>query len=651
MKTSRAKFSMIIFFGLVFIIISFAFSGCQNLFGKLTVNAPSYNPPAGSYINAQMVTISSTTSGASIRYTTDGSTPSDTIGTVYSGPFSIGVSETIKAIAYESGWSDSTVAVAEYSFGGTVKNFTGFSDPGNIVIDGSGNLWVGSGNSSTLTKLSSSGSVLDTYSIAGASITEPIGLDASGYLWVETAESPSSATETILDSASGAVVASYTQSFGTTGREVDAAGNLWLAIYGSDAIAKLTFSGAVTEYTNGSIVGDAGIAIDSSGNIWTVGYNTNNVAKFSSSGSVLGTYGPVGSYPGNLAIDPSGNIWVLNTKGNSVTKLSSTGAVSGTYSVSAGTPGPVAIDHSGNIWIVNTSSNSITEITSTGSITKTFSFSSSPNSVAIDQSGNVWVSNGTNTLTELTGATTGPQYFPIGPSTSTTQYFLYVGNLNDNTVSAYTINTSSGALTAINGSPFASGTGPKGIAISSTGKLIYITNFSNSNISAYTINSSTGVLETINGSPFAAATGSNNLISDVVDPTGEFLYASNWSESGDVYAYTINSTTGVISSVNGSPFATGNSPNSIAIDMTGKFLYVANHDSDNVSAFSINTSSGSLATVSGSPFPAGTYGKQASPLIQLQSLFILQTKAVVTCLPSLLIHQPVCFFNCNWLAF
>jgi regulation of enolase protein 1 (concanavalin A-like superfamily) len=79
------------------------------------VAAPTFNPAGGSYSAAQSVTISTTTSGASIRYTTDGSTPSETAGTLYSGPVTIGSATTLKAIAYESGMSDSSVSSATYT--------------------------------------------------------------------------------------------------------------------------------------------------------------------------------------------------------------------------------------------------------------------------------------------------------------------------------------------------------------------------------------------------------------------------------------------------------------------------------------------------------------------------------------------------------
>ena len=79
--------------------------------------APVFSPAAGSYTTAQSVTLTSATSGASIRYTTDGSNPSETAGTLYSGPVSIASSVTLKAIAFESGFADSTVTSGAYTIG------------------------------------------------------------------------------------------------------------------------------------------------------------------------------------------------------------------------------------------------------------------------------------------------------------------------------------------------------------------------------------------------------------------------------------------------------------------------------------------------------------------------------------------------------
>ncbi len=77
-----------------------------------TVNAPTFSPAAGTYTAAQTVTISSTTSGATIRYTTDGTTPTATTGTTLSNGGTVSISEscTLKAVAVLSGTASSVTS-------------------------------------------------------------------------------------------------------------------------------------------------------------------------------------------------------------------------------------------------------------------------------------------------------------------------------------------------------------------------------------------------------------------------------------------------------------------------------------------------------------------------------------------------------------
>lgn len=84
-----------------------------------TVRVPRFAPPAGTYPSAQSVTLTSTTPGASMRYTMNGSIPTATAGTLYSGPITVGASTTLKAVAYRSGLADSFVSTAPYTIGTT----------------------------------------------------------------------------------------------------------------------------------------------------------------------------------------------------------------------------------------------------------------------------------------------------------------------------------------------------------------------------------------------------------------------------------------------------------------------------------------------------------------------------------------------------
>jgi poly(beta-D-mannuronate) lyase len=96
------------------------------------VAAPTFNPGAGTYSAPQSVTISTTTGGASIRYTTDGSTPTSATGTLYSGPVTVSVSTTLKAIAFESGLIDSSVTSSNYTI--SIPNFTISATPGSQTV-------------------------------------------------------------------------------------------------------------------------------------------------------------------------------------------------------------------------------------------------------------------------------------------------------------------------------------------------------------------------------------------------------------------------------------------------------------------------------------------------------------------------------------
>jgi hypothetical protein len=78
--------------------------------------APVFSPAAGGYAGTQSVAITSATSGVSIRYTTDGSTPTETTGNLYSGPLTLSAPTTLTAIAFKAGFTDSAAISGSYVF-------------------------------------------------------------------------------------------------------------------------------------------------------------------------------------------------------------------------------------------------------------------------------------------------------------------------------------------------------------------------------------------------------------------------------------------------------------------------------------------------------------------------------------------------------
>ena len=77
------------------------------------VAMPAFSPEAGTYTSAQNVSIACATSGATVYYTTDGTTPT-TESTQYTDAIAVAANMTIKAIAVKEGMIDSEVTTAEY---------------------------------------------------------------------------------------------------------------------------------------------------------------------------------------------------------------------------------------------------------------------------------------------------------------------------------------------------------------------------------------------------------------------------------------------------------------------------------------------------------------------------------------------------------
>jgi len=101
------------------------------------VEAPTFSVAAGTYNEAQSVELSCATENATIRYTTDGSVPSKTSGTVYNNTaITIDQSMTLKAIAYK-GDDESDVAEAAYVLQvatPTISGNTSFVNSATVTI-------------------------------------------------------------------------------------------------------------------------------------------------------------------------------------------------------------------------------------------------------------------------------------------------------------------------------------------------------------------------------------------------------------------------------------------------------------------------------------------------------------------------------------
>jgi len=177
-------------------------------------------------------------------------------------------------------------------------------------------------------------------------------------------------------------------------------------------------------------------------------------------------------------------------------------------------------------------------------------------------------------------------------------------------VYGFSIQSGTGALTEITGSPFAA-SGPSSpgysqpatlMAVDQTNKFLYVS--TSMGIYAYTIDQSSGTLSSIVGSPFAAGVPNSWVIA--ITPSNSYLYQLQSSSTASIYAYSINQTSGVLTPLSGSPFNAGTcgtvvpagtigvpGPDNMTIASAGKFMY------DNCGMYSIDESTGAITQVSG----------------------------------------------------
>jgi 6-phosphogluconolactonase (cycloisomerase 2 family) len=150
---------------------------------------------------------------------------------------------------------------------------------------------------------------------------------------------------------------------------------------------------------------------------------------------------------------------------------------------------------------------------------------------------------------------------------------------------------SDGSLKEIPGSPFPTEIGPQALAVDPSGNYLYVADYSNF-IEAFHINRSTGALTEAPGSPYSisipavcnAGPGATADPADILDLSGMWIYTPD-AFIGYISGWSISSANGSLTSISGSPWIDQSgcsqnpyngapAPHSLAVDGTGKFLYV-----------------------------------------------------------------------------
>jgi 6-phosphogluconolactonase (cycloisomerase 2 family) len=199
---------------------------------------------------------------------------------------------------------------------------------------------------------------------------------------------------------------------------------------------------------------------------------------------------------------------------------------------------------------------------------------------------------------------------------STGNYLLASGfgtAIGAQAIGIYTINTSTGLLTAVGGSPIALYTGngstpavvtPTGLLITPNNSYVYVS-LGPLGVQILTLGAN-GALST-GGSPppLLLPVSTSTSPSDqglASDPLSAFLFVAEINTGLRVLSI---GTGGSLKEVSGSPYAVGTGPTGVIVDPTGSYVYVANKGSNNISGFTLTATSGTLTAIAGSPFASG----------------------------------------------
>ena len=176
-------------------------------------------------------------------------------------------------------------------------------------------------------------------------------------------------------------------------------------------------------------------------------------------------------------------------------------------------------------------------------------------------------------------------------------------------IQPYSINSSTGELTAVGNEtvvniPSSSNGYITPLVVAPNGKFAYVVNEGSAQQSVviYSVGSD-GSLTAV-GSPVAFNNNGWIHISLAIAPSGNFVYLAYWG-LGEVYAYAVDSNSGGLTPVSGSPFAVNDGtiggpasqdPVALAVAASGNYLYAPDGDGS-VSMFSVASATGALTAM------------------------------------------------------
>ena len=124
------------------------------------------------------------------------------------------------------------------------------------------------------------------------------------------------------------------------------------------------------------------------------------------------------------------------------------------------------------------------------------------------------------------------------------------------------------------------------------------------NISGFSINSTTGALSVVGGSPFTSVLGTGPA-ELVLTPNGDLLFAVTAGSSYSVWAFSISATTGQLTASSNSPYSVAGGNLFALIDTKGNYLYIGSQTSKGIAGYTYDPNVGTPNALTNSPFSTG----------------------------------------------
>ena len=226
----------------------------------------------------------------------------------------------------------------------------------------------------------------------------------------------------------------------------------------------------------------------------------------------------------------------------------------------------------------------------------TYPTGTTPSNIFItpDQTGVYAVNSGAATISQFTRASNGT-LIPLGTVACGASPFGLTGNNNfiysvstsANTISVFSRNTSTNLLTIASTPAVTSGA--QFATMSNDSAFLFMTH--GAGITTYAVNAGTGAL-TLSS---VLASGAN-MTGITITPDGNYIYAT--SASALLYAISVNTSTGVLTSLSPATYAMGSLAYTIQISPDGKNVYAPGYSTNVIYQFSRNTGTGALTAMS-----------------------------------------------------